>query len=69
MTAFLEKSTKRIEFLTTIPANAINPIIDVAVKSAPQSQCPGIIPISVKGIGEITMAGNTKLPNKPTINI
>ena len=30
-----------IEFLTTMPAPAMKPIIDVAVKKAPMSACPG----------------------------
>ena len=38
------KSTKIIEFLTTIPAPAIKPIIDVAVKKAPIPQWAGKIP-------------------------
>ena len=75
ITACLEKSTSKIEFLTTMPASAIKPIIEVAVKSAlvpettPQNQCPGMIPINVKGIGAITIAGRIKLPNNPTISI
>ena len=68
-TAFFEKSTNNIEFLTTIPAKAINPIMDVAVKSAPQIQCPGIIPMRVNGIGAMTMAGSIKFPNNATISI
>jgi len=62
-------STSSIEFLTIIPARAINPIIDVAVNSAPNNQCPGIIPTSVKGMGAIIIAGKLKLPNSITTNI
>ena len=35
-----------------MPARAMNPIIDVAVKYDPVSQCPGRIPISVSGMGK-----------------
>ena len=63
MTCSLEKSTNKMEFRTTIPASAIKPIIEVAEKSAPHIQCPGTIPINVKGMGAIIIAGKIKLPN------
>lgn len=45
------KSTTKIEFLTIIPAKAIKPIIEVAVKKEFKIKCPGMIPKRVKGIG------------------
>ena len=53
------KSTKMIEFLTTMPAPAINPIIEVAVKNAPSAQCAGRMPMSENGIAAITTSGVT----------
>ncbi len=52
-----------------IPASAIKPIIEVAVKDAPKNQWPGTMPISVSGIGAITIAGRVKLPNSQTTRI
>jgi hypothetical protein len=40
------KSTSRIELRTIIPASAINPIIDVAVKGALNRICPMTMPQS-----------------------
>ena len=34
-----------------MPASAMKPIIEVAVKAAPSSQCPSTMPISVSGTG------------------
>ena len=45
------KSTRRIELRTMIPASAMKPIIEVAVKNIPVIQCPGRMPIRVSGIG------------------
>src|SRR6516162_4209892 len=45
------KSTRMIEFRTTMPALAINPIIDVAVKNAPRSPCADRMPTSEKWNG------------------
>ena len=42
----LIKSINNTEFLTIIPAKAIMPINEVAVKNAPMIQCPKIIPMS-----------------------
>ncbi len=53
------KSTRMIEFLTTIPAPAMKPIIEVAVKKAPNAQCAGSMPISENGIAAITTRGVT----------
>ncbi len=61
-----EKSTSKMELRTMMPANAMKPIMDVAVNSAFSSQWPGIIPISVSGIGAMITAGTTKLPNSQT---
>ena len=38
------KSTRMIELRTTMPAPAMNPIIEVAVKNAPISACAGRMP-------------------------
>ncbi len=51
---------KIIELRTTIPAPAIIPIIEVAVKNVPDNQCAGKIPTSVKGIGIIIISGTLK---------
>lgn len=63
------KSTSRIEFLTIIPANAMNPIIEVAVKGAENSQCPIMIPMNVSGIGVRITSGILKDPNWATTRI
>ena len=68
-TAWREKSTSRIELRTIMPASAIKPIIEVAVNGAPNSQWPGTMPIRVKGIGTMTIAGVMKLPNSQTTRI
>ena len=60
------KSTRIIEFLTTMPAPAIKPIIDVAVKNVFVSQCAGRIPTSVSGIGSIIIHGVLNDWNQPT---
>lgn len=46
------KSTKMIEFRTTIPAPAIKPIIEVAVKNAPSAPCAGKILTSENGMAD-----------------
>ena len=51
-----------------IPASAIMPIIEVAVKNAPNTRCPGAIPTSVNGMAVIMTSGVTKLPNQATSN-
>ena len=45
------KSTRMIELRTTMPAPAMKPIIEVAVKNAPSSACAGRMPTSENGIG------------------
>ena len=52
-----------------MPASAMKPIIEVAVKSAPSSQWPGTMPIRVSGIGVITTAGSMKLRNSATTSM
>ena len=68
-TSCLAKSTSRMELRTMIPARAMKPIIEVAVNSALSSMCPGMMPISVSGIGAMTMAGRVKLPNSQTTSM
>jgi len=51
------KSTRMIEFRTTIPAPAMKPIIDVAVKNAPSPPCAGRIPTSENGIAAMITSG------------
>ena len=49
-----------------IPASAIIPIIDVAVKKAPVRACPGRMPMSVSGIGAMMTSGILNDWNQPT---
>ncbi len=49
-----------------MPARAMKPIIEVAVKNIPVIQCPGRIPIRVSGIGAMMMSGVMKLRNQAT---
>ena len=49
-----------MELRTTIPAPAMKPIIEVAVKNAPISQWAGRIPISEKGMATIMVNGVEK---------
>ena len=49
-----------------IPASAMKPIIEVAVKKMPKRPCAGRMPMSVSGIGAMMMSGVTKLLNQPT---
>ena len=60
------KSTRMIEFRTTMPAPAMNPIIDVAVKKAPMAACAGRIPTSEKGIAAMMIIGVVNDWNQPT---
>ena len=60
------KSTRIIEFRTTIPAPAIKPIIEVAVKNAFSSPCAGMIPTSENGIAAIMINGVRNDWNQPT---
>ncbi len=62
----LMKSTRMIELRTIIPAPAIKPIIEVAVKNAPINQCAGKMPTSVSGIGAMITSGMRNDWNQPT---
>ena len=48
---------RRMPLRTMMPARAIMPIMDVAVKKAPTTRCPGAMPISVSGIAAIMTSG------------
>ncbi len=54
------KSTRMIAFRTTIPAPAIKPIIEVAVKKALSSPCAGRMPTSENGMAAMITSGVTK---------
>ncbi len=60
------KSTRMIELRTTIPAPAMNPIMEVAVKNAPSTACPGRIPTSENGIASMIVSGVRNDWNQPT---
>ena len=60
------KSTRMMLLRTTMPAPAMKPIIDVAVKNAPSSPCAGRMPTSEKGIATMMISGVRKLSNQPT---
>ena len=49
-----------------IPASAMKPIIEVAEKGAPNSQCPNMIPRKVSGIGVRITSGRRNEPNCAT---
>ena len=51
---------------TMMPAKAMNPIIDVAVKKTPPSAWAGKMPISVSGMGAMMINGVTNERNHPT---
>ena len=51
------KSTRIIELRTTMPAPAMKPIMDVAVKKAPARAWAGTMPISDSGMGTIIAIG------------
>ena len=60
------KSTRMIELRTTIPAPAMKPIIEVAVKNAPMSPWAGRIPTREKGMAAMMASGVTNDWNHPT---
>ena len=60
------KSTKRMEFRTMIPASAIMPIMEVAVKNAPLRAWAGRIPMRVRGMGAMITRGAVKDWNQAT---
>ena len=49
-----------------IPAPAMKPIMEVAVKKAPISAWAGRMPTRVRGMGAMMVSGVTKLRNQPT---
>ena len=49
-----------------MPASAMKPIIEVAVKGAANSQCPRRMPMKVSGIGVSTTSGSLNEPNCAT---
>ena len=63
------KSTRMMELRTTMPAPAMKPIIEVAVKNAPISPCAGRMPTSENGIAAITTSGVRNERNQPTIRM
>ena len=60
------KSTRMIELRTTMPAPAINPIMEVAVKKAPASQWAGRMPIRENGMATMMVRGVVNEWNQPT---
>jgi len=59
------KSTRMIELRTTMPAPAMNPIIDVAVKNAPIAACAGRMPASENGMAAMISSGVLNDWNQP----
>jgi len=59
------KSTRMTEFLTTMPAPAMKPIMEVAVKNAWSRPCAGRIPTSENGMAAMITRGVTKDWNQP----
>ncbi len=51
-----------------MPASAMKPIIEVAVKKMPRRPCAGRMPTRVKGIGTMMITGVTNDLNQPTIS-
>ena len=62
------KSTSKIELRQTMPASAIKPIIEVAVKAALNGRWPSMMPMSVKGTGARITNGSLNEPNCATTN-
>ena len=60
---------RRMPFRTMMPARAIIPIMDVAVKKAPTSMCPGAIPMRLRGMAAIMTSGVTNDPNHATMRM
>ena len=54
------KSTRMMLFRTMMPAPAMKPIMLVAVKNAPSSPWPGMMPMSESGIGARITTGTMK---------
>jgi hypothetical protein len=57
-----------IELRTTIPAPAMNPIMEVAVKNAPMAPWAGNIPTRENGMASITNNGVRNDRNHPTMS-
>ncbi len=55
-----------MEFLTTMPAPAMKPIMEVAVKNAPIRPWAGRIPTREKGIAAMMTSGVLNDWNQPT---
>jgi len=55
-----------MELRTTIPAPAMKPIMEVAVKNAPNKPWAGRIPTKEKGIAAMITSGVLKDWNQPT---
>ena len=60
------KSTRMMELRTTMPAPAMKPIMEVAVKKAPMAQWAGRMPIREKGMAAMMTSGVEKDWNQPT---
>ena len=60
------KSTRMIELRTTMPAPAMKPIIEVAVKKASIRPCAGRMPTSENGIAAMITSGVMNDWNQPT---
>ena len=60
------KSTRMMELRTTMPAPAMKPIIEVAVKKAPSRPCAGRMPTSENGIAAMITSGVMNDWNQPT---
>ena len=65
-TSWMEKSTKRMELRTMMPARAMKPIMEVAVKKAPSAQRAGRMPTSENGMAAMIVIGVRKDWNHPT---
>src|SRR5512137_2065353 len=60
------KSTRMIELRTMMPAPAMKPIIEVAVKKAPRRPWAGRMPTRVSGMGAMITNGVRNERNQPT---
>jgi hypothetical protein len=60
------KSTRMIEFRTTMPAPAMKPMVEVAVKNAPIRAWAGRMPTSENGITVMMVSGVMNDWNQPT---
>jgi hypothetical protein len=56
-----------MEFLTMIPARAMKPIMEVAVKFDPSRMWPGMTPMRARGMGLMITSGVMKLSNSATM--